>query len=100
MYLTGMHGLFGYIITDLIEHESIVTKPKGNVSAIRVQLSPNKTIINVTTDSSSSSSTTTTTTTTNDNEGSSSGKNELITIKDQFVPIESIFVSKITNSID
>ena len=32
MYLTGMHGLFGYIITDLIEHESIVTKPKGNVS--------------------------------------------------------------------
>ena len=39
-------------------------------------------------------------TTTNDNEGSSSGKNELITIKDQFVPIESIFVSKITNSID
>ena len=59
----------------------------------------NKTIINVTTDSNSSSSTTTTTTT-NDNEGSSSGKNELITIKDQFVPIESIFVSKITNSID
>lgn len=94
MYLTGMHGLFGYIITDLIEHESIVTKPKGNVSRQSgVQLSPNKTIINVTTDSSSSS-TTTTTTTTNDNEGSSSGKNELITIKDQFVPIESIFVSK------
>ena len=94
MYLTGMHGLFGYIITDLIEHESIVTKPKGNVSRQSgVQLSPNKTIINVTTDSNSSSSTTTTTTT-NDNEGSSSGKNELITIKDQFVPIESIFVSK------
>ena len=93
MYLTGMHGLFGYIITDLIEHESIVTKPKGNVSRQSgVQLSPNKTIINVTTHSSSSSSTTTTTT--NDNEGSGSGKNELITIKDQFVPIESIFVSK------
>lgn len=51
MYLTGMHGLFGYIITDLIEHESIVTKPKGNVSRQSgVQLSPNKTIINVTTD--------------------------------------------------
>ena len=99
MYLTGMHGLFGYIITDLIEHESIVTKPKGNVSRQSgVQLSPNKTIINVTTDSSSSSSTPPPQT--NDNEGSGSGKNELITIKDQFVPIESIFVSKITNSID
>lgn len=49
MYLTGMHGLFGYIITDLIEHESILTKPKGNVARQSgVQLSPNKTIINVT----------------------------------------------------
>ena len=86
MYLTGMHGLFGYIITDLIEHESILTKPKGNVARQSgVQLSPNKTIINVTSTNNNDH---------DNNNDNGSGKNELITIKDQFVPIDSIFVSK------
>lgn len=75
LYVSGMHGMFAYIITDLIEHISTTEMEAGNQSRKSgTQLSRNKIITSVSIDEKS--------------------KKELVTITDHFTPISEIFHSK------
>lgn len=73
LYVVGLHGMFGYIFTDLIEHESVVERKIGNQPTMANSvLNINKVITDVTT----------------------KDDKEFITIKDTYHYIEEIFQSK------
>ncbi|ODV81069.1 uncharacterized protein CANTADRAFT_20613 [Suhomyces tanzawaensis NRRL Y-17324] len=75
LYATGLHGLFGYIITDLIEHYSTPQKEAGNqLREPNTKINRSKTITKVDFDKGSNT--------------------ETLTILDEFVPIPQIFKSK------
>lgn len=75
LYVSGMHGMFAYVFTDLIEHISTSEKEPGNQPRkTGTQLSRNKVITSVTIDEKS--------------------HKELVTITDTFNPISDIFQSK------
>jgi len=75
LYATGLHGMFGYLITDLISHESNSEKDAGNqLRTPGTKINPSKLITKVEYDSSTNK--------------------ETITIRDVFKPISEIFVSK------
>lgn len=48
-YATGMHGFYGYIFADLIEHEYIIEREKSNVATAIKAESTTRAVINVTT---------------------------------------------------
>ncbi|KAK6877790.1 DNA damage tolerance protein RHC31 [Candida tropicalis] len=76
LYLSGTHGMFGYIITDLIKHESTKEQNIGNVKRIiGTKLSLHKTISQI-------------------EKISGEDEKELVTITDEFSPIKTIFNSK------
>ncbi|CAK9437578.1 uncharacterized protein LODBEIA_P19560 [Lodderomyces beijingensis] len=75
LYVGGLHGLFGYIFVDLIEHHS--SKQLGESSIPRqpnTELSRNKTILGLKRDAKT--------------------KTDLVEVQDVFAPIETIFTSK------
>lgn len=75
LYVTGLHGMFGYIITDLIEHTSITEKDKGNQPRKpNTMLNLRKTITEV---------------------SQSSDDKETVTVEDRYLPIENIFSSNL-----
>lgn len=75
LYVTGLHGMFGYILTDLIEHKSISEKDLGNQPRqSNTQINRVKSITNV--------------------ELMESENKEVVTIVDKFVPLDNIFKSK------
>lgn len=75
LYVTGLHGMFGYIFTDLIEHLSSSEKDAGNqLREVGTKINRHKTITKVDYD-----------------EGS---HKEVVTILDEFVPLSEIFESK------
>lgn len=74
LYVTGLHGMFGYIFTDLIKHESRVESEMGNQPrVVGTNINEVKTITNV--------------------EVKESEKKEIVTIVDTFLPISEIFSS-------
>ncbi|KAL6449743.1 AOS1 DNA damage tolerance protein RHC31 [Candida maltosa Xu316] len=76
LYLSGMHGKFGYVITDLIKHESTNERVKSNIAKeINSKISLHKTITNIVPIENDTTK-------------------ELITVTDEFYPIESIFNSQ------
>ncbi|EGW33757.1 uncharacterized protein SPAPADRAFT_59120 [Spathaspora passalidarum NRRL Y-27907] len=75
LYVSGMHGMFGYILTDLIEHTSVSVKEAGNQPrVVGTELSRNKTITNV--------------------ESKEKSNDEIVTIRDVFSPLKEIFKSQ------
>lgn len=75
LYVTGLHGMFGYIITDLIEHVSTVERNTINqAKTIGEELSLNKVV--------------------EDYQVDKPNNKEILTIKDTYSPIETIFTSK------
>ncbi|EGV65810.1 E1 ubiquitin-activating protein aos1 [Yamadazyma tenuis] len=76
LYIAGTHGMFGYIITDLIDNINETEKDMGNQPRkANTKLNLNKTIIKV--------------------ESNESTNKELITIHDSYRPIKEIFSSKL-----
>ncbi|CAH6719896.1 DNA damage tolerance protein RHC31 [[Candida] jaroonii] len=74
LYVTGLHGIFGYIITDLIQHVSTVERNTINqAKTIGEELSLNKVVENYQVDKPNNK--------------------EILTIKDTYSPISSIFTS-------
>lgn len=79
LYVSGLHGMFGYIITDLISHESSTEMDVGNQAReIGTKLNSAKSIIQV--------------------EPSKDPKKEIVTIFDDFKPINQIFQSNLLPS--
>lgn len=75
LYVTGLHGLFGYVFTDLIKHESRVESEMGNQPRVEgTKINDVKTIVKV--------------------ETREQDKKEVVTIVDSYVPIGDIFTSK------
>lgn len=75
LYVAGLHGMFGYILTDLIKHESKVESEMGNQPRVaNTKINDVKTITNV--------------------QVKEADKKEIVTIVDTFVPIEDMFESK------
>lgn len=75
LYVAGVHGMLGYIITDLIDHDSISEKDVGNQPReVGTKLSPAKTITRV--------------------ELNLTEDKEVVTINDKFSELKSIFLSK------
>lgn len=73
LYVAGLNGMFGYIFTDLVEHESVSTKSRGNQPTIEgSKITERKIITNVTCDDEK-------------------GLDEKVTIKDSFVMLKHIF---------
>lgn len=74
LYVAGLHGMFGYIFTDLIKHESRVESEIGNQPRVaNTKINEVKTITDV--------------------QIKESDKKEIVTIVDTFVPISEIFNS-------
>lgn len=74
LYITGSHGMFGYVITDLINHETVSEKDIGNQPRKpNTQLNLHKIISRV--------------------EHNPRTNKEVLTINDTYSPIESIFSS-------
>lgn len=74
LYVAGLHGMFGYIFTDLIKHESRVESEMGNQPrTANTKINGVKTISKV--------------------EIKEADKKEVVTIVDAFVPISEIFTS-------
>lgn len=75
LYVAGLHGMFGYIFTDLIEHVSVSTKDLGNQPRVSgVKINDRKTITNVQTNLDE--------------------KLETVTITDTFFPLSQTLFSK------
>ncbi|CUM64408.1 uncharacterized protein PRCAT00002011001 [Priceomyces carsonii] len=75
LYVAGIHGMFGYIMTDLISNTAKTEKETGNQPRKpNTKLSKRKTITSV--------------------DIIEEGKKELVTIFDEFVPMESIMNSR------
>lgn len=75
LYVAGLHGLFGYIFTDLIKHESRVESEMGNQPRVAgTKINDVKTIVKV--------------------EAKAHEKKEIVTIVDTYVPIGDILTSK------
>lgn len=75
LYVGGLHGMFGYILTDLIQHHSVSEKDAGNIPRmVDTKLSRNKVITKV--------------------ERNEETKKESVTILDTFAPLSTIFESK------
>lgn len=75
LYVTGLHGMFGYILTDLIQHTAITEKDIGSqVRQANTKINRVKTISHVKTKLQESK--------------------ETLTIVDDFVPMKDIFNSK------
>ena len=75
LYVGGMHGLFGYILVDLIEHTSYNEYNQSSVPRkVNVELSRNKTMIAVKPDPLK--------------------KVDIVTIRDVYSPLKTIFTSK------
>ena len=75
LYVSGVHGMLGYIFTDLIKHESTSEKDLGNQPReTGTKLSPSKTITKV--------------------ELNLTKDKELVTVSDEFVELQHFFVSK------
>ncbi|GEQ70063.1 hypothetical protein JCM33374_g3739 [Metschnikowia sp. JCM 33374] len=74
LYVAGSHGMFGYILTDLIKHESVKDYDKGNQAReANTAINGVKTITNV--------------------EYIEKEDKERVTIVDQYVPLAEIFTS-------
>lgn len=74
LYVAGLHGMFGYIFTDLIKHESRVKSEMGNQPRTAgTKINEVKTISKV--------------------EVKEAEKEEIVTIVDTFVPISEMFAS-------
>lgn len=74
LYVAGLHGMFGYIFTDLIKHESRVESEMGNQPrTANTKINEVKTISKV--------------------EIKEAENKEIVTIVDSFVPISEIFTS-------
>lgn len=80
LYVSGLHGMFGYILTDLIKHESKVETEKGNQPReANTQINPVKSITDV----------------------QLRNDKEIITILDEYVPLEEMFSSsKLTKQLN
>ncbi|CCE72490.1 Piso0_000068 [Millerozyma farinosa CBS 7064] len=75
LYVAGMHGMFGYVLVDLIKHTSVVTKDMGNQPRRpNTKINSNKLISSVSYDEKE--------------------KKENITIIDTYKPISDMFSSK------
>ena len=78
LYVTGMHGTYGYLFVDLIEHISQKTFGESTVSRkANTELTKSKTIVDV--------------------KRNQKEKTDLVTIKDVYPPIHEIFTSKNIN---
>lgn len=74
LYVAGLHGMFGYIFTDLIKHESRVESEMGNQPrTANTKINEVKTISRV--------------------EIKEAENKEIVTIVDSFVPLSEIFTS-------
>ncbi|KAI3406937.2 AOS1 [Candida oxycetoniae] len=74
-YVSGMHGMFGYIFADLIEHVAVAEWGESSIPRkANIELARNKTIIDV--------------------KNNPQKKVDLLTIQDVYSPIETIFKSK------
>lgn len=75
LYVGGLHGMFGYILTDLIKHESVKLSERGNQPRkANTAINPVKTITNVEVDEKENK--------------------EIVTVLDEYVPLSEIFSSK------
>ncbi|KAI5957302.1 AOS1 [Candida jiufengensis] len=75
LYVSGMHGMFGYIFVDLIQHLSINEMNESSIPRrINIEYSRNKKIIKV--------------------ESNKETKVDSVTIKDKYSPLKTIFTSK------
>lgn len=73
LYVAGLHGMFGYIFTDLVEHQSQCERDAGNVKTLpNTKINRCKTITDV---------------------SYADGK-ETLTIVDNYVPINQVFDSR------
>lgn len=82
LYVAGLHGLFGYILTDLIQHESAKDYDKGNQARVaNTSINGVKTITHV--------------------EVNEKENKERVTVLDQYVPLAEIFSSaKLTSQLN
>ncbi|RLV90553.1 DNA damage tolerance protein RHC31 [Spathaspora sp. JA1] len=75
LYVSGMHGMFAYILTDLIEHISVSEMEPGNQPrVVNTKISRNKIIAKV--------------------EYNEKTTKEIVTIRDEFSPLKDIFKSQ------
>lgn len=75
LYVAGLHGMFGYILTDLIEHESVSEKDSGNqLRIVGSKVSGGKTITDVKFDEAT--------------------RKETVTVLDEFCSLENVFGSE------
>lgn len=75
LYVAGMHGMFGYVMTDLIEHISVAERDVGNQRRIaNTKINRCKTIVDVKYDKEESK--------------------EEVTILDKYVPISQVLKSR------
>lgn len=75
LYVSGLHGMFGYIFTDLIKHESVKESERGNQPReANTSINAVKTITKV--------------------ELKEGDNKELVTVSDEYVPLSEIFTSK------
>lgn len=72
LYVAGLHGMFGYILTDLISHESIIESEIGNQSRSPGPINDVKSIVKV----------------------DVVDKKEMVTVRDHFTPLRDIFSLK------
>lgn len=81
-YVTGMHGMFGYIFSDLIKHESRIQTERGNQPReVNLKINDVKTITKV--------------------EYKQLENVELVTIEDEFFPLSGLFTSsKLTRQLN
>ncbi|RCK65982.1 DNA damage tolerance protein RHC31 [Candida viswanathii] len=78
LYLAGAHGMFGYVITDLIKHESAKEQNIGNVKrVVGTKVSLHKTITKL-----------------EPVESEDKDEKEVVTITDEFTPVADVFTSK------
>lgn len=82
LYVAGLHGMFGYVFTDLIKHESKVESERGNqLREANTKINPVKTITDV--------------------QLREKDNKEVLTIVDEFSPLEDIFSSaKLTQQLN
>lgn len=74
LYVAGLHGMFGYILTDLVRHESIILGERGNVEKVAgTKINEVKTITNV--------------------QYEKANNKEKVTVVDEFVPLSEVFGS-------
>lgn len=74
LYVAGLHGMFGYILADLISHDSVKELEKGNQERTPgTKINEVKTVTHM--------------------DSSKEGK-EIVTLHDEYVPLQQIFTSK------